>query len=229
MYPLGKSTRSLQARSGLRQPLYVWFSLPFAHWFSASKTLALQRFQLWCASALAACQQRSTADSTYRRLSTAIASVAGTDMGPSLPRQRWQPALASQRPPLSRQPRPWGERPQSQGATFGPFRSAFPSSLKRLLKLACGRPRCCFVLPFYFIWHLFTCWGQGILQTKANHISRGTEWKKWYNLCWQNGNSICFPTAPSAALLLSHKAPTWLPNHDQACAAALILGLLAAS
>lgn len=172
-------------------------------------------------------------------LSTTTAYVHVTAIGPFLPFQRRQPALAGRalRDPLarghppSRQRWPQGgealQQPSSQGAGFGPLHSAFPSSLKRLLKLACGKPHYCFVLPFYFSWHLFTCWGQGSLQTKANRVFRGTERKKWYNLCWQNGNSICFPTAPAAAPLPSHRALTWLPSRGQACVAALTLGSLA--
>lgn len=151
--------------------------------------------------------------------------------GGSLPSLAMHPARPSgQGPPPSGQTRPRGgvapRRPSRQGAGFGPLHSAFPSSLKRLLKLACGRPHYCFVLPFYFSWHLFTCWGQGSLQTKANRIFRGAERKKWYNLCWQNGNLICFPTAPAAAPLPSHKASTWPPSWGWSSTAALTLGSL---
>lgn len=78
------------------------------------------------------------------------------------------------------------ERPRGSptaGARDLALGSAFPSSLERLLKPACGRPHCCLLLPFCFSWLLFTCREQGILQTKANRIFRGAERKERYDLC----------------------------------------------
>lgn len=71
------------------------------------------------------------------------------------------------------------------------------------------QPHYCFVLPFYFSWHLFTCWGQGIFQTKANRTVRGAGSRSDTICADEMESGLCFPTAPA---LPGHRALTWPPG-----------------